>query len=64
MDLRFPVAFLFILLGAILAAYGLVAPHDAPPVDLGIRVNLTWGVLMCIFGAGVGSIALLSRFRR
>jgi len=64
MDLRFPVAFLFILLGAILAAYGLVAPHDVAPVDLGIRVNLTWGILMCVFGVGVGSIALLSRFRR
>ena len=63
MDLRIPIAIIFILLGAILAVYGLVAPQDAVPVDLGIRVNLMWGVLMCLFGMGLGSLALFSRSR-
>ena len=63
MDLRIPIAIIFILLGAILAVYGLVAPQDVAPVDLGIRVNLTWGVLMCLFCMGLGSLALFSRSR-
>jgi hypothetical protein len=61
MDLRIPVAAMFVLLGAILAVYGLVAPQDVAPVDLGIRVNLLWGALMCFFGLGLGSFALFSR---
>jgi uncharacterized membrane protein YeiB len=63
MDLRIPIAIIFILLGAILAVYGLVAPQDVAPVDLGIRVNLTWGVLMFLFGMGLGSLALFSSSR-
>jgi hypothetical protein len=63
MDLRIPIAVIFILLGAILAVYGLVEPQDVAPVDLGIRVNLTWGVLMCLFGMALGSLALFSRSR-
>ena len=63
MDLRIPVAAMFILLGAILALYGLLAPGDVAPVDLGIHVNLLWGALMCVFGVGLGSVALFSRSR-
>jgi uncharacterized membrane protein YeiB len=63
MDLRIPIALIFILLGAILALYGLSAPNDIAPVDLGIRVNLLWGALMCVFGVGLGSLALFSRSR-
>jgi hypothetical protein len=63
MDLRIPVAVMFILLGAILAVYGLLAPNDIAPVDLGIRVNLLWGALMCVFGIALGSLALWSRSR-
>ena len=63
MDLRIPVAVMFILLGAILALYGLLAPQDVAPVDLGIRVNLIWGALLCLFGAGLGSLAWFSRSR-
>ena len=64
MDLRIPIAIIFILLGAILAVYGFLAPQDIAPVDLGIRVNLTWGVLMCVFGVCLGSLALFSRSRQ
>ena len=63
MDLRFPVAAMFILLGAILALYGWLAPQDVAPVDLGIRVNLLWGCLMCLFGLGLGTLAMLFRSR-
>ncbi|MFN7996852.1 MAG: hypothetical protein U0Q18_24780 [Bryobacteraceae bacterium] len=63
MDLRFPVAIMFLLLGGILTFYGLLAPHDVGQVDLGIRVNLIWGMFMCCFGAILGSMALKSRGR-
>jgi hypothetical protein len=63
MDLRFPIAAMFILLGALLALYGWLAPQDVAPVDLGIRVNLLWGCLMCLFGVGLGTLALVSRSR-
>ncbi len=63
MDLRFPVAAMFILLGAILALYGWLAPQDVAPVDLGIRVNLLWGCLMCLFGLGLGTLAMFFRSR-
>ncbi|MBI3668009.1 MAG: hypothetical protein HY236_17560 [Acidobacteria bacterium] len=49
MDLRIPVAILFLVLGVLLAGYGLVA-HDRPEVDLGFHVNVIWGVVMSVFG--------------
>jgi hypothetical protein len=63
MDLRIPVALMFLLLGGILAIYGWLAPHDVAPVDLGLRVNFTWGLLLCAFGLAMGGLALLLRSR-
>ena len=63
MDLRFPIAIMFLLLGGILAGYGWWAPHDAGQVDLGFRVNLIWGVVMCVFGAILGVAAWRARAR-
>lgn len=61
MDLRFPVAIMFLILGGILTFYGLLAPGDTGQVDLGIRVNLIWGLVMCGFGAILGSFAWRAR---
>jgi len=63
MDLRFPIAAMFILLGSLLALYGWLAPQDVAPADLGIRVNLLWGSLMCLFGVGLATLALVFRSR-
>lgn len=63
MDLRIPVAIMFILLGGILVVYGLAAPQDVAPVDLGIRVNFVWGLLLCAFGGTLGWLAWFSRSR-
>jgi ABC-type Fe3+-siderophore transport system permease subunit len=63
MDLRIPVSLIFILLGGILAIYGLMQPDDIPAVDLGLRVNLIWGMAMCLFGAILGAAVLISRRR-
>jgi len=61
MDLRFPVAVMFLLLGGILTFYGLLAPHDIGHVNLGLKVNLIWGVVMCGFGAILGGMAWRAR---
>ncbi len=61
MDLRFPVSIMFLLLGGILSIYGLLAPGDTGHVDLGLRANLIWGLVMCCFGAILGTMALRSR---
>jgi hypothetical protein len=63
MDLRIPIAVMFVLLGVILAGYGMFAPRDVAPRDLGIQVNLLWGSFMLIFGLLLGSFALFSRRR-
>jgi len=54
---------MFLLLGGILTLYGLFAPHDVGQVDLGFPVNLIWGLVMCLFGAILGSMAWRSRSR-
>jgi len=64
MDLRIPVSLIFLLLGGILTLYGLIAPHDIPAVDLGVQVNLIWGMVMCLFGAVLGAAVLVSRRRK
>lgn len=63
MDLRVPVSLLFILLGAILAIHGLLQPDDFAAVRLGLRVNLIWGMVMCLFGVILGAAVLISRRR-
>jgi hypothetical protein len=63
MDLRIPIAVMFVVLGVILGGYGLFVPSDVAPRDLGIQVNLLWGSFMCVFGIVLGSFALFSRRR-
>ena len=51
LDVRVPIAWLFLIFGVILAGYGLVQPQ---PVELsaGLSINLNrdWGILMALFG--------------
>jgi hypothetical protein len=53
MDIRAPLGALFVLLGAMLAGYGLLASGSGGPSDLssGTNVNLWWGLVMLAFGA-------------
>jgi uncharacterized membrane protein len=52
-DIRIPIGALFLLLGVILAAYGL-ATHSNTDLygrSQSIVINLWWGVVMIVFGA-------------
>lgn len=49
-DLRRPTGYLFALLGAILAIYGLVSPGTRAPLDAQTNVNLWCGLIILVFG--------------
>ena len=61
LDLRLPLGLLFVLLGAILAGYGLVADPAIYARSLGLNVNLGWG--LCVLALGVVFLALARRGR-
>ena len=56
LDVRWPLGLMFVLIGALLLAYGLLytpevvagAPSRQPHI-----VNVGWGAIMCVFGAAV-----------
>jgi hypothetical protein len=51
LDLRLPIAFLFLLLGTLLIGYGLLGPVPTGVVQPGFNINVAWGAVMVIFGA-------------
>ena len=52
MDIRFPIGLLFVVLGVILAAFGLFTMNDTELYarSLGRNINLWTGLLMLVFG--------------
>ena len=59
LDVRTPIGLIFVLVGAILAAYG--AATSGSPIygrSLGINLNLWWGIALFVFG---GVMLLLAR---
>jgi hypothetical protein len=51
-DIRFPIGLLFTFIGGALALQGLLGDPSAYARSLGINVNLWWGLVMVVFGAG------------
>jgi hypothetical protein len=64
MDLRVLVGVMFLLLGAMLAVYGLWAPQDVAQRDLGIPVNLVWGCFLAVFGTVLAAFPLVLQRKR
>jgi hypothetical protein len=52
LDIRTPIGAMFTILGAILAAWGLMTGGDAELYrhSLGLNVNLWWGLVLLAFG--------------
>ncbi|HEY2036463.1 MAG TPA: hypothetical protein VGG96_05585 [Steroidobacteraceae bacterium] len=50
LDIRIPIGSLFVLLGGLLAGYGLLSSPAIYQRSLGIDINLWWGVVLLIFG--------------
>jgi hypothetical protein len=63
LDLRYPIGMLFLLLGAILAVFGLVTRADTVMYAQsgGININLAWGVVMLLFGGLMTALAAAAR---
>jgi hypothetical protein len=50
LDIRWPIGYMFLLLGIILAAYGLFSNPTIYAQSLGMNVNLIWGAILGAFG--------------
>ena len=58
LDIRYPIGYLFLLVGAILAVYGLVSgPEIYAAHSLGVNINLGWGIVQIVFGAVMVGLA-------
>ena len=61
LDLRLPIGLLFTIYGVILTAFGLTSDRAIYERSLGINVNLWWGVVLLLFGAGMLGFALRAK---
>lgn len=51
LDIRIPLGMIFLIIGGIMSIFGLITRgSDLYARSLGINLNLTWGILMFIFG--------------
>ena len=53
LDVRTPAGIMFVILGAVLAIYGLLSDPALYQRSLGININLVWGVVMLAFGVAL-----------
>ena len=51
LDIRWPIGLMFTLIGVLLTAFGLV--KKAESISLDININLVWGLVLLVFGAGM-----------
>ena len=51
LDIRWPIGFMFTLIGVLLAGYG--AANSAGSQSLGININLIWGLVLLVFGVAM-----------
>ena len=52
LDIRIPLGLIFLITGGIMSLYGLFTRGDAGLYarSMGVNLNLTWGLLMFVFG--------------
>ena len=64
LDIRLPIAFLFLLVGVLLFGYGILGPAPTGIVQPGFNVNVAWGAVMAFFGAILLAVAWAGHRRR
>lgn len=64
LDIRIPIGSLFVLLGALLAGYGLFSSPTLYQRSLGLDINLWWGAVLFVFGLGMLALAWRARAAR
>ena len=53
LDVRTPTGILFLILGGLLAGFGVTGESEIYQRSFGINVNLYWGLVMTLFGAAM-----------
>jgi len=61
LDLKLPIGWLLSAYGLLLGVYGLVTKKEMYQKSLGLNLNLVWGVLMLLIGAGFLLAAFLKK---
>jgi hypothetical protein len=64
MAIGFYIGTLIVLIGVMLALYGLLGPAQQAYKSLGININLWWGLFMVFFGCVVLGMSYTSPRRR
>ncbi|PYV44711.1 MAG: hypothetical protein DMG06_05325 [Acidobacteria bacterium] len=64
LDVRLPIACLFLIVGLLLVGYGILHPHPEVTVKPGFNVNLCWGSVMVLFAIALWAGAKWSRRRK
>lgn len=57
LDIRIPIGSLFVILGALLAGYGLISNPAIYQRSLGVDINLWWGGALLVFGLAMLGLA-------
>lgn len=57
LDIRIPIGSLFVILGALLAGYGVFSNPTIYQRSLGININLWWGGALLVFGIAMLALA-------
>jgi hypothetical protein len=50
LDIRWPIGYMFLIMGIVLAAYGIFSDATIYQQSLGLNVNLIWGAILAAFG--------------
>jgi len=52
LDIRIPLGLIFLIIGGLMSLYGFFTRHAAAIYErsMGINLNLTWGLIMFLFG--------------
>jgi hypothetical protein len=55
LDIRWPIGLMFSFIGVLLVVYGTATASDVEMYrhSLGMNINLIWGVVLLVFGAGM-----------
>ena len=61
LDLKLPIGWLLSAYGLLLGIYGLATNKEMYQKSLGFNLNLVWGVLMLVIGAGFLLAAFLKK---
>ncbi len=61
LDIRFPIGYMFSLVGALLVLAGIIGPAEQNQRSLGHNINLSWGLFLVAFGVFMLTMAFRAK---